>query len=178
MKLNVGSGPHPAPSPWINVDRHPELFDNVHVAVSVLDLPFRDRTVEAIYAGHILEHLGWHDELPAALAEFRRVLRFDGVLCVVGPCIDLAIATRQPEDLLAAIREDWAEPSGLGHRWTPTARLTGQALAAAGFVVAEVDVTSIVPPEWPNPSTAPWQCAFVCLLTTERLFARISAKPE
>lgn len=40
---------------------------------------FDDGSVEEIYASHVLEHLGYVDKLPRALAEFRRVLK-DGAV--------------------------------------------------------------------------------------------------
>lgn len=36
---------------------------------------FANESVEEIYASHVLEHLGYVEELPAALAEFHRVLK-------------------------------------------------------------------------------------------------------
>jgi predicted SAM-dependent methyltransferase len=41
---------------------------------------FPDDSVEAIYASHVLEHLGFQQEIHAALREFRRVLRPGGEL--------------------------------------------------------------------------------------------------
>ena len=41
-----------------------------------------------IYASHVLEHLGYHKELPAALREFNRVLVPDGLLRVSVPDLE------------------------------------------------------------------------------------------
>ena len=46
-------------------------------------LPYEDATFDRAIAIHVLEHL---PNLPAALAELRRLLRPDGVLSVVIPC--------------------------------------------------------------------------------------------
>ena len=46
---------------------------------------FEAGTVETIYASHVLEHLGYVDELFGALKEFRRVLRKDALLQVSVP---------------------------------------------------------------------------------------------
>jgi predicted SAM-dependent methyltransferase len=145
----------------VNVDRHPEMFEGVDLEASVLALPLPDECAEAVYVGHLLEHLGYDDEVRQCLAEVRRVLRPDGLLCVVGPCLHLAEATGQPDWLLDSIRGGEDDGSGLGHRWTPTANLTRAALESAGFAVAELPIERITPPEWPNPTTAPWQCAFL-----------------
>ena len=50
---------------------------------------FGDGSVTEIYASHVLEHLGYWQELPRALSEFRRVLVPGGTLRVSVP--DLAI---------------------------------------------------------------------------------------
>jgi predicted SAM-dependent methyltransferase len=50
--------------------------------------PFDDRTVAEIYASHVLEHLGYKRDLPAALHEFHRVLVPGGTLRISVP--DLA----------------------------------------------------------------------------------------
>ncbi len=49
---------------------------------------FASGSVDAIYASHVLEHLGYLDELPQALKEFRRVLRQDGRLQVSVPDLE------------------------------------------------------------------------------------------
>ena len=46
---------------------------------------FADGSVEEIYASHVLEHLGYVEKLPRALAEFRRVLKPGGVAKISVP---------------------------------------------------------------------------------------------
>src|SRR4051794_35533020 len=46
---------------------------------------FPDGSVTEIYASHVLEHLGYRQELPLALAEFRRALKPGGRLRVSVP---------------------------------------------------------------------------------------------
>jgi predicted SAM-dependent methyltransferase len=53
---------------------------------------FASESVSAIYASHILEHLGFRDELPCALAEIRRTLMQDGPFLMSVP--DLEILSR------------------------------------------------------------------------------------
>jgi predicted SAM-dependent methyltransferase len=172
--LNLGCGDQPehrAPAPWINVDGHAPFLPDV---VATLDrLPWDENAADRIYLGHVLEHIpyawsadhewdGWDHPLERALAEVRRVLSPDGELVVVGPCIERAIQTGQPEWLLRIIAAPVVDdqPPGLNHAWTPTTLLHRLALDAVFANVVEVPVTSITKPEWPNPSTAPWQCAF------------------
>lgn len=53
---------------------------------------FDSRSVSEIYASHVLEHLGYLDEMPQALKEFRRVLKPGGRLMLSVP--DLAVLCR------------------------------------------------------------------------------------
>lgn len=46
---------------------------------------FADGSVEEIYASHVLEHLGYVDDLPNALAEWRRVLCAGGKAMISVP---------------------------------------------------------------------------------------------
>jgi predicted SAM-dependent methyltransferase len=48
-----------------------------------------DGAAEQVYASHVLEHLGYQDELPRALAEIHRVLRPGGRLLVSVPDLDI-----------------------------------------------------------------------------------------
>lgn len=53
---------------------------------------FPDASFDLIYASHVLEHFDWRHELPAVLAEWRRVLSPGGELHVSVP--DLAVLCR------------------------------------------------------------------------------------
>jgi len=46
---------------------------------------FDDESVAEIYASHILEHLGYVEELPAALAEWYRVMKPGGLVMISVP---------------------------------------------------------------------------------------------
>lgn len=49
---------------------------------------FADGSVAEVYASHVLEHLGYQDELPRALAEIFRVLVPDGLFRISVPDLD------------------------------------------------------------------------------------------
>jgi len=49
---------------------------------------FADESVDEIYASHVLEHLGYMEKLPRALAEFHRVLKKDGCARISVPDLD------------------------------------------------------------------------------------------
>lgn len=175
MRLHVGSGPHYAIG-WVNLDLNE--FDGWEiqpdVQASVFDMPFKDNTVDKLYVGHLLEHLKW-ELVPDAVREMARVLRPTGTICVVGPCMDKALATGQPQWLLDEIPAGWNSdvnnPDGLEgfpHLWTATTDLTREALELGGLSnIREVSIVDVHLPEWPNtapgipPLSGMWQCAFL-----------------
>ena len=79
---------------------HPEwkIFDvragaHVDFVGDCTDLSrFQSGMVEEIYASHVLEHLGYLDELPRTLREFHRVLAPGGRLRVSVPDLDVLCA--------------------------------------------------------------------------------------
>jgi predicted SAM-dependent methyltransferase len=67
---------------------------------------FDDNSIDEVYASHILEHLGYQEELPMALGHFHRVLKPGGTLRISVP--DLATLCRlylNPEWDAAGSRE-------------------------------------------------------------------------
>ena len=84
MKLHLGCGKRFIPGEdWVHVD----LSDHPHVQVrhDIGRLPmFADRSVELVYACHVLEHF-LPAEVPAVLAEWRRVLQPGGTLRLAVP---------------------------------------------------------------------------------------------
>lgn len=171
MKLHVGSGPHAIPG-WVNLDlntfagweRQPDICANV------FKMPFRDGVFTHLYSGHLLEHLPF-ETAHEAVIEMRRVCAPDATLCFVGPCLDKAIATKQPQWLLDEIPRGWNaenDPEGFPHLWTATTPLTREVLERGGLSqIREVPITAVKLPEWPNtapafpPMVGMWQCSFL-----------------
>jgi SAM-dependent methyltransferase len=89
--VNAGCGPRdnsrfPAFfSAWrqIRVDIDPETEPDVLSSIADLSA-VPDGSVDAVWAAHCVEHL-YEYEVPAALSEFRRVLRKTGFACIVIP---------------------------------------------------------------------------------------------
>jgi predicted SAM-dependent methyltransferase len=157
--LQVGSGPHPCPG-WVNVDIQTAAAPDV--VASAFSLPFPAGTFDRVYLGHVLEHLRWEDQLPAALAEVRRVAQPGGVVGVVGPDIAKGIATEQPRWLLEQIigEGDPADPGS--HQWVATERQTVRALMLAGFAaVTATTPGALMRPDWPNTVADDWQFALL-----------------
>lgn len=160
--LNLGSGPHYAEG-WVNVDLYdpPDESRPPDVKASVFDLDetFPEDSFVAAYVGHFLEHLEW-SKIPEALEQIRRVVQPGGHVMFVGPCILRAALTRQPDWLLQAIlAHPGEEPTGHGHAWTSTADLMLEAVQTVFEDAFLVPIVSVVPPAWPNPTTATWQAA-------------------
>lgn len=155
--LNIGSGPHYMPG-WINVDLY---ADDADVRCNASNLPYRSWTFDRVYLGHVLEHNELFAAVPEILREVARVCVPSATIAVVGPCMDKARATRQPEWLLKQMgRQPSPTKPGAGHEWTSTTELTLLALEYVGYeAIKEVPVASILRPEWPNQVTAPWQFA-------------------
>jgi ubiquinone/menaquinone biosynthesis C-methylase UbiE len=65
------------------VDIDPRLKPDVVANIADLSA-IPDRTVDAVWSAHCVEHLFAY-QVPRALAEFRRVLREDGFACIIVP---------------------------------------------------------------------------------------------
>lgn len=166
--LNLGSGDHAdvAPAGWVNVDRYrmSHWRRQPDVMANVLDgLPFPDDHFDRCYMGHFLEHLGYEDEIPVALAEVRRVCRDGAPVMVVGPDHVKAAEQLCSQELLDIIwpGHEVREPAGIHHRWRSTAAATLEALHRwLDPNAVEVLVSDVCLPEWPNPvPDALWQLA-------------------
>jgi SAM-dependent methyltransferase len=121
-------------------------------------LPLADRSVDVLVA---LDVLAFLDDDRGALAEFRRVLRPGGTLCVTGPGhqrywsdYDIALGHRRRyelDDLVAALRTAGLEPARASyfHAWllplsflvnrTPLRRILFQRPERATFVDARIN---------------------------------------
>lgn len=163
MFLNLGCGGHAFPEPWVNIDRslgtrsfpcHPDVL--AHIA----DLPFGDESADAVYAGHVLEHLEY-DECPAVAAEIRRVLKPGGRFAVVGPDMDRAVGdyAEYAPLIWPGMPGDWSTWEGAGHAYCSTAANTLPLLRPAFPDIAEIPIAEL-DPFWPTPSHDGWQFAF------------------
>lgn len=82
--LNAGCGTHYAEG-WVNVDvwqsdtTKPDV-----VAVADEPYPFEDNTFDAIYLGHVIEHIDWKEVTPF-LQDMIRVAKPGANILVVGP---------------------------------------------------------------------------------------------
>ena len=82
--LNAGCGTHYAQG-WVNTD----VWEDPNTKPDVLitpgePYPFPDNHFDAIYLGHVLEHMEWHD-VPAFLIDMKRIAKYEAPILVVGP---------------------------------------------------------------------------------------------
>ena len=85
LRLHIG-GKEPKPG-WKILNIAPG--DHVDFVGDCADLSqFEADTVDEIYASHVLEHLGYAEELPQALKEFHRVLKPGGVVKISVPDLE------------------------------------------------------------------------------------------
>ena len=162
MRLNVGSGDRPALG-WHNVDS-PSCPHPADERVDLTGpLPWPEGNIEAVYCGHLLEHLHW--------AQCRHLLRAllplmapGGQIMVVGP--DVAVATGMAERgealevPLGAIKAGSCRWPGDEHRWDATPAAIIRLLEMTGWQqVGQVDWDQ-VDGMWPVAERGPrWQYA-------------------
>lgn len=141
MKVNLGAGDDQRAG-YLSVDLRPEVAE---VVADVRRLPFADGSVSEVLALDVLEHF-WRDQTMLILAEWRRVLRPDGLLVLRVPNLaELGARAARGMDLANVIQNIYG-----GHRcgpggswdthhwgWTP-ATLTLD-LAQARFRVVDSD---------------------------------------
>jgi SAM-dependent methyltransferase len=159
LVLHVGCGDpdpqklHPAfrPPMWreVRLDIDPAVEPDI--VASMTDMPIVENgSVDAIWSSHNLEHLYAH-EVPIALAEFRRVLKPDGLALITLPDLQKVaefIAAGKleeaaytspagpiaPIDIVYGYRPSIAQGNAfMAHRTGFVARSLGKALARASF---------------------------------------------
>jgi SAM-dependent methyltransferase len=175
QRINIGCGPWYAED-WVNLDvvKDPTYGIVPDIVMDRFDeLPFDDRSVTAVYMGHVLEHVRWDDRLQPYLAEVRRVLTPGGRVCVVGPDVRKGVKQWKrgdmPWDMLVdALFENEAGSPGMGmweghrHQWNCSEGRVIFALEAAGFMnVHGVALGSRELDFWPIVSRVDWQCAVI-----------------
>ena len=82
--LNAGCGTHYA-NGWVNTDVWESGTTRPDVKVSDKGpYPFEDNTFDAIYLGHVIEHLPW-PEVVGFMKDMQRIAKPNAPLLVVGP---------------------------------------------------------------------------------------------
>ena len=139
MKLDLGSGTNPYGQGYLTVDPYQA---DAYFRSPMWDLPVDDGAVTHLYCAHALEHVSWR-QLPATLAEWRRVLAPGGELLLRVP--DLAWCVMR---WLESPHDPWAmakifgsqEHDGNTHRAGFDAPGWRRLLGEGGFTVVREDV--------------------------------------
>jgi predicted SAM-dependent methyltransferase len=159
MRANLGCGPHKADG-WVNVDRESGRGD---LQAELTSLPFDPESLDAIYCGHVLEHLTYTNA-GKVLAHARTLLKPGGQLLAVGPDIHRAAkmyaAGQIDLALLQACGEGADHTARDRHRWACHEKLLRRLFVRAGYRnVTTLETTDPALRGWPIVSHVTWQCA-------------------
>ena len=81
VKLNLGCGNRNFGTDWTHIDGAEYPHVDSH---NVISLDYRDKSVDLIYASHLIEYFD-RAEIVQILKEWKRVLRIDGMLRIAVP---------------------------------------------------------------------------------------------
>lgn len=158
MRLNLGCGTHKADG-WYNVDIFPDVEPDLVADAVTLNLP--DESVEAVYLGHVLEHLDPFSAI-TCLLNVRRMLIPGGPVCAVGP--DLDKVNQQADPLLWEMLQKGGDENRtddyITHKWECTGRRLLEMMTDT-FPTAQAVKLGDVARDFPLVSTVSWQCAVV-----------------
>lgn len=179
--LNAGCGTHYAKG-WVNTDvwENEETRPDIRV-VPGEPYPFPDNHFDAVFMGHVIEHIDW-PSLPAFLMEMTRVAKPDAPMLLVGPdvyrTLHLWHENKQPWWLVESVLEhqevipdrssgiEWWD--GATHHWNCHEQRVADLLSQLGFTDIG-SVSDLIPsgndwrdPEieelvWPVVQKADWQ---------------------
>lgn len=162
MKLNVGCGEFYADG-WFNIDVTKNEQVSPDFVGTIDDL---DGMYEAVYCGHVLEHIPY-DRVHANLIAIREHMQLGAHIMCVGPDVDraaemFAVGTIGEETYRTCLADAGAQRwDGDYHHWNCREAELLALLEAAGFTdVHPVAVDSqYLLTEWPLVSGIGWQCA-------------------
>lgn len=162
MRLNVGCGEFKAPG-WTNMDTQQIVYPDL--IGSLTSLPPEVQNVEAVYLGHVLEHIPYWN-LEGSLRKLWTRCVQGARVAVVGPDVliawALAIHGRMTEEEAVGATMGGRRWPGDEHRWPCEPRRLRRLLVTSGLDdVQRCDIKSTALNEFPVTSRAPWQCAFI-----------------
>lgn len=140
--LHLGSGRHNWPG-WVNVDQDPRA----DVQADIRHLGNPDNSVDRIVAVHVFEHF-YRWDVPAVLAEWKRVLKPGGKLTLELPCMDKVFAylaarikSGEPSAPSFSCFALWGDPSyqspAMCHKWGYFKADMVNVLTEAGFATVQ-----------------------------------------
>jgi SAM-dependent methyltransferase len=186
--LNAGCGTHYAKG-WINCDVWESETTKPDIKVAPNQpYPFPDETFDAIYLGHVLEHIDWK-QIPSFLQDMKRIAKPGAHILIVGPDIIKTIHrwanNQEPWEMVLSTMEhqefNWQPErqsefwDGATHHWNCHHQRVWEILETAGFEEL-VDYYDIIPNDttrtswleketnikWPVVAKWFWQFAIKC----------------
>lgn len=186
--LNAGCGTHYAQG-WVNVDVWSSDTTKPDVVAKPGEpYPFEDNYFDAVFLGHVIEHIPW-PEVPAFLTDISRVAKPNAPILVVGPDVYKTIKRwkdgEEPWWMIESVMEhqdinhqpdrehEWWD--GALHHWNCHEKRVEKLLGAVGFRNIE-NVFDSIPNDpygktwwdeknqitWPVVGKYWWQLAFLC----------------
>lgn len=144
MRLNVGCGTHYAQD-WVNTDVVKTETTTPDVVIDpYCSYPFDDNTFDAVFLGHVLEHIPW-ERVHSFLLDMRRIAKPGAPFLVVGPDIyrtihrwkdnvepweTVASVLEHKEDAHLSAEGEW---NGALHQWNCHHERVWELLSNAGF---------------------------------------------
>ena len=140
--LNVGCGTHYAEG-WVNTDVWEDHATKPDTLVEPdKPYPFDDNTFDAIFLGHVLEHIDWHSVHPF-LQDMNRIAKPNAPILAVGPDVYRTIQRwkdgKEPWDMVESVMEHQDVYGGY-----------------TSFINS--DAYSADPPEWWDGAAHHWNC--------------------
>jgi predicted SAM-dependent methyltransferase len=145
--LNAGCGTHYA-NGWTNVDvwEGPNTTPDVKVNPGE-PYPFEDNSFDAVYLGHVLEHIPWKD-VPTFLKDIQRVAKKGAPILVVGPDVfktiqrwkdglepwSMVLSTIEHQDMNWQPDREHEWWDGAHHHWNCHEERIETLLSGAGFL--------------------------------------------
>lgn len=184
--LNAGCGTHYAPG-WVNTDVWSSDTTKPDIVVKTGEpYPFKKNTFDAIFLGHVIEHIPWN-KVPEFMEDMKRIAKPGAPLCIVGPdvykTIHLWSTAQQPWWMVEAVmehqgvnhqpdreNEEWVEAY---HHWNCHEVRVQELLESLGFTNI-TNVFDLIPNDpdgrdwydettnitWPVVGKHVWQLAF------------------
>lgn len=128
--LNAGCGTHYAQG-WVNCDVWSDETTKPDVLINPGDqYPFPDNYFDAIYLGHVIEHIDWRD-VPAFMLDMQRIAKPNAPILIVGPDVlktiqrwredqepwEMVLSTMEHQDVNYQPARDTSFWDGATHHW-------------------------------------------------------------
>jgi predicted SAM-dependent methyltransferase len=163
--LNAGCGTWYAKG-WTNVDIWEDDNTKPDIVASAGEpYPFEDSYFDAVYLGHVIEHIDWSD-VPAFLLDMNRVAKPDAPILIVGPDVlktiqlwkegkepwHMVLSTMEHQDVNYQPDREHEWWDGATHHWNCHNQRVLELLEDTGFTDIS-DVYDYIPN---NPSGKEW----------------------